>query len=852
MAEEIELRHLRDKNGKKIAPFAPEAAIYDEKGRRLSDKLKELNLNSIREAQDEALSAIDEKENEAIGNFSSQRVTPGMLSESTKQLIEASGGGTITNLADDEDLESKDDGTGSNVIKLKNRPYNPSAFSGKGYTILRMNISPLSRSGSANILTQEMISQPNTVYEVRYDFDLNGAEITVPEGCILKFEGGSLNNGRLHYNGTKLINAKLINVDSDGNIINDYVYYDMASNSINDLLKAEDNGEQVIDLQGKTITSSYTLHINRKSAITIRNGTFRILEHYSIDPSEYLLTLENVNIIFGNGNNNEVAFYGDTTLGADNSNRYPDILLKNCTLINTDKTYIQNAFFGRFNSITAVYCKFIDCGIQATTNGNNITSWNPRSFMSYDHCIFSWDATKIPVIERGNRDAINCNVFDNLFVTNCTFNNITNSCVDCYLGSNIIFSGNKLINCKAGIELKSIYRESNWADGVGQGELPRNHSIIISNNVVDNCDNFISTSIYYEPTQEGDYTYFISKKDKYKRTCLIANNTIYYTKQDDTNTPKYCILGDPIEDTLITGNIFYSENEYYYFIRDRYNPDLSLIQYYNPIVNITNCIFNIPENKYLSKNIVYSNYNIKNCYFKNNTRLSFSGNQYHDNNITIENCNNLTLESIPSHNADVYINCNNCDNFSVFLSKNKYLVAFNNVSCDKKTGYLVQYTDMSGVQPHKNLFIVYKSYGIILQNSSITNIVICDDFSYCRKADSFATDINYKNIKPFDTKEDLEEFNMPLISAFYYKKVESVSKRYTFNYSLNGWYDDNGIKDSVKQIGTFEEKPTKWEVNKGFSYYCTDRKTSEGSRNGIMIYHDGENIWVDALGRIIS
>nr|UVM81880.1 MAG: hypothetical protein [Bacteriophage sp.]UVY62851.1 MAG: hypothetical protein [Bacteriophage sp.]UWG79442.1 MAG: hypothetical protein [Bacteriophage sp.]DAG92579.1 MAG TPA: hypothetical protein [Crassvirales sp.] len=29
-----------------------------------------------------------------------------MLSESTKQLINASGGGTITNLADDEDIES--------------------------------------------------------------------------------------------------------------------------------------------------------------------------------------------------------------------------------------------------------------------------------------------------------------------------------------------------------------------------------------------------------------------------------------------------------------------------------------------------------------------------------------------------------------------------------------------------------------------------------------------------------------------------------------------------------------------------------------------------------------------------
>lgn len=51
-----------------------------------------------------------------------------------------------------------------------------------------------------NILTQDMINEPNTIYEIRYDFDLNGATITIPEGCVLKFEGGSLDNGTL--NGT--------------------------------------------------------------------------------------------------------------------------------------------------------------------------------------------------------------------------------------------------------------------------------------------------------------------------------------------------------------------------------------------------------------------------------------------------------------------------------------------------------------------------------------------------------------------------------------------------------------------------------------------------------------------------
>ena len=50
-----------------------------------------------------------------------------------------------------------------------------------------------------------MINQPNTIYEIRYDFDLNGETINVPENCTLKFNGGSLNNGILNLNSTKLL-----------------------------------------------------------------------------------------------------------------------------------------------------------------------------------------------------------------------------------------------------------------------------------------------------------------------------------------------------------------------------------------------------------------------------------------------------------------------------------------------------------------------------------------------------------------------------------------------------------------------------------------------------------------------
>lgn len=83
-------------------------------------------------------------------------------------------------------------------LVLGNRPYEPTEFSGKGYKVLEKNIQTVN-GVKKNILTAVMINQPNTIYEIRYDFDLDGATIVVKEGCTLKFEGGSLKNGTLTF-----------------------------------------------------------------------------------------------------------------------------------------------------------------------------------------------------------------------------------------------------------------------------------------------------------------------------------------------------------------------------------------------------------------------------------------------------------------------------------------------------------------------------------------------------------------------------------------------------------------------------------------------------------------------------
>lgn len=44
-----------------------------------------------------------------------------------------------------------------------------------------------------NTLTQEMVSTTNTKYIIKYNYIL-GENITIPENCIIEFDGGSIEN----------------------------------------------------------------------------------------------------------------------------------------------------------------------------------------------------------------------------------------------------------------------------------------------------------------------------------------------------------------------------------------------------------------------------------------------------------------------------------------------------------------------------------------------------------------------------------------------------------------------------------------------------------------------------------
>ena len=115
-----------------------------------------------------------------------------------------------------------------------------------------------------------------------------------------------------------------------------------------------------------------------------------------------------------------------------------------------------------------------------------------------------------------------------------------------------------------------------------------------------------------------------------------------------------------------------------------------------------------------------------------------------------------------------------------------------------------------------------------------------------------------KNYGTFNERPNAETNQIGAGFAYYCfdkKSPESTKTGMVIYYQSEGrWIDslgrviDENYPNSI--YGTFQDKPNNPII--GFAYFCTDKKTSEGTTDGIMIYHKGNNVWVDALGRIVE
>lgn len=129
-----------------------------------------------------------------------------------------------------EDLEIR-----NGLLQLADR----SSINGLGYIILRPDKT-----------FAEQVTQSNCIYEVRYNFDLGGTEVTIPSNCVIKFEGGSLTNGTLVGNDTEFLNltSDCLLVDFKGSFINTTINAEFVGLHPNDTENNQTNFDRLSNL----------------------------------------------------------------------------------------------------------------------------------------------------------------------------------------------------------------------------------------------------------------------------------------------------------------------------------------------------------------------------------------------------------------------------------------------------------------------------------------------------------------------------------------------------------------------------------------------------------------------------
>lgn len=210
--------------------------------------------------------------------------------------------GDITNAADEEDITSED-----NLLKLKDR----TNLNGMGYIILRKDK-----------LFKEQLIQSNTIYEIRYNFDIGGEIVEIPENCTLKFEGGSVKNGTITLQNTLLLGDVQIfcQLSNSSTIKNSSVIIDWFGAKSNDV--TFDNADIFTNIQ----------NITNLGEIIIPTGTYYSTSFLLPDTANLIGISKTRSIIkaIGNGKNYEYT----------NNNDYS---VKNCFIaIRSPRSTITN------------------------------------------------------------------------------------------------------------------------------------------------------------------------------------------------------------------------------------------------------------------------------------------------------------------------------------------------------------------------------------------------------------------------------------------------------------------------------------------------------------------------------
>ena len=783
-------------------------------------------------------------------------ITADKLSPALLQLIQSSG--KVVNMADDEDIEEV-----NSTLKFKDRKYNSELASGKGYKILRKNWTKVGGK-MINLLTQDMINEANTIYEIRYDFDLNEKDIIIPEGCILKFNGGSFSNGIIIGNLTNIVSDRIYilrNIECQGTYNIDTAYCEWFGGGFN----SDDSTEAIIN----------TLKL-KPTELILYSGTYNVSQTINFDYSDLVIR-------------NKSELKAITNI--------PCIVAIDLKDVPQDDSATNVMGLHKLRYI---------CG-GGRINGNGLAKRGVafrKALRGRLYNITIQDTTKYGL----EANYLDENYAGNLYVNNCVFMNTINNkdCIAIHANrSDCEYSHIEIINYKIGVKITkgSLFSEIHgWLADV---------SFVQDNDYEvwkDSCLFYAEGGISVLTFNNGEcdtMRYFLKISTNYTSFTGMINNPRIYTNPNVSSIdvleiyPLTLCDGGNQENIWLSvfgGWIVYDAvpfvnmhanaiNKYYFPTRDKdfgimkneYFPKTNKenTAIHNRLTNSGNrlcLLFKVDVSKityfrynfngylYTGKGIfdisVYCmvNSNTPKVYIKTNIPLDGDNGEYStyirfyhkiENNILKVYTKSEYQYNILGLNTDY-------DNYTKEEILNPNLEDYTEItsSAGNSVGHLMS---NSGINPNLGMYqdALNKNYGkyyVDLHRNKIVfipNDVLISDLTNTLR-DAIGNSINARTIGDINQTPAIDK----VINGFVY--YDTTNNRILFKEN-DKYITSNGLEKTVKWSGTFEEKPnTSQGIKNGFSYFCIDRQTTEGATNGIMIYHKGNNIWVDALGRVVE
>ena len=816
------------------------------------------------------------------------------------------------NAADEEDITVIEE-NGKQKLKFADRNYEPLNASGKGYKILRKNIQIID-GVRKNILTKEMISDPNTVYEIRYDFDLDGAEITIPDDCILKFNGGRLLNGTIK--GSKLDTNE--------------VYYpeQFGANGIEDTIAIQNcvTLAKYVNMSGVyKVHSDNRLSLIEECAISVPsntnielNGTIELItDNKSHSIVFYVLNQKNIiihgsGIVIGDRDSNTLPSgewgYGIGIFGSEN------IQVSGLTL---------HSFFGDGIFVGAYYDKGLSKYIHPTNikledleifknRRQGISVQDGSSIYIYNSVIYDIEGTSPHGCIDIEAVANNGRLIKDVIIKGCILNNKGSDALYVSGSENVLISScdvyghiyirdlayydkegipriklcsvkmqdvhsKDILGCSIDIKLDHCEFGNLYLDGQSTDDNLHRDSFILEANyctfarIYDNTHTYNGTLNFYNCkiiADDCNNSTFIALQKR-------ANNKI--NKLNLFNC--YLRAGNFYKGTGMINAVSYSCDSCT-FEYDRqweiYGTYYNCIFKYSRADN-TDC-FIINRAKGITK--------LYNCILWNTSntdiypfRASIINSRIDAYNVKTINCNNTIARSLGVVNVYNLINMSESELVSGYKIRGGsserpfpdykgfcyYDTDFNMPVWStegKKPSSTISVESVSGTEEQTTSFIVktYDSKEHII-SINITNNMTKDDlllaiYNSIIASSSLMTS-TYKPIVSllessvvisgqYNTSKNISIESLPSINGISWSvnNVEGIA---------NKWLDAFGNNIDTKKFGNFSDKPdTSTGIKVGFSYFCTDRKTTEGNSNGILIYYKGDGVWVDALGRAIE